>query len=259
MKHLPVCLGLITGSVLAVSSSAQAFDFKTNYQASLPNPNTWKGDILLNSVEFGNTTVTDFAVVNKAKIVSNDLWTGGNTGAASADKGDLATVGLSKEEINNNDVVAALGNLYLSSIIDTEDSGKFTIDLSFNKAVDNLFLWERGQNSQLKIQALDAGGNLIGNLLKLDSQNWQYAGYKLDTLEINGAQNVGSKGVSLADLGVSAPISGLRVISKTGYNGPDWKVVGSAVSVPEPATLAGLGLVGGSLAASRRRKVTKES
>jgi hypothetical protein len=262
LKYTAACLGLITGSVFAVSSSAQAFDFKTNYEASLPNPNTWKGDILLQSVDFGNTTLTEFAVVNRANIVWNDVWTGGDTGAASADKGDLATVGLSKEAINNNDVVAALGNLYLSSIIDTEDSGKFTIDLSFNKAVDNLFLWERGKNSKLDIQALDAGGNLIGNLLNLNSSTWQYAGYKLDTLEINGAQDVGSLGVSLADLGVSGPISGLRVISQSSYNGPDWKVVGSAAqpaSVPEPATLAGLGLVAGSLAASRRRKVTKVS
>jgi hypothetical protein len=137
-----------------------------------------------------------------------------------------------------------------------------TLDLSFNKAVDNLFLWERGKNSKLDIQALDAGGNLIGKLLNLNSSTWQYAGYKLDTLEIPVAQDVGSLGVSLADLGVSGPISGLRVISKIGYNGPDWKVVGSAAqpaSVPEPATLAGLGLVAGSLAASRRRKVTKVS
>ncbi|WP_044170222.1 exosortase-dependent surface protein XDP2 [Kamptonema formosum] len=260
LKYTASCLGLIASSVLAVSSSAQAFDFKTNYQAALPNPDTWKGDILLQSVEIGNTAITDFAVVSGANIVWNDLWTGGDTGAASADRGDLATVGLSQEKLDNNGVVAALGNLYLSSIIDTEDSGKSTIDLSFNKAVDKLFFWERGKNSQLDIQALDAGGNLIGNLFSLgNSSSWQNAGYKLDTLEINGAQDVGSKGVTLADLGVSGPISGLRVITKSSYQGPDWKVVGSAASVPEPATLAGLGLVAGSLAASRRRKVAKVS
>jgi hypothetical protein len=262
LKYTASCLGLIAGSFLAVSAPAQAFNFTTNYElnSSLSGNNRWRGDILLESVEFGNTTITDFAVVSGANIVFNDLWTGGNTGAASADLGDLATVGLSQEAVDNNGVVAALGNLYLSSIIDTEDSGKFTIDLSFNKAVDNLFFWERGKNSQLDIQALDAGGNLIGNLFSLgNSSTWQNAGYSLDTREISGAQEVGSKGVTLADLGVAGPISRLRVTSQRSFNGPDWKVVGSAVSVPEPATLAGLGLVAGSLAASRRRKVAKVS
>ncbi|NEP01398.1 MAG: PEP-CTERM sorting domain-containing protein [Symploca sp. SIO2E9] len=249
-----------------MTQPAQAFSFQTNFNAALTGTQAAKGDILLQSVEFEGitfegTTIDNFALVNQANIIHNDLWTRGNTGAASADLGDLATVGLKQEAINNQDVVAALGNKYLSSIIDTEDKGSFVIDLWFEQAVDNLFFWERGMNSKLDIQALDADGNLIGNLLNLDSNHWDYAGYQLDTQEIGRAQDVGSLGVSLDDLGIVDSITGIRVISRgRKYKGPDWKVIGSAASgnqvqsVPEPGAVTGLALLGVSVIASRRQR-----
>lgn len=248
-----------------MAQPAQAFSFQTNFDAALTGTQAAKGNILLESVEFKGITVdgitiNNFALVNQANIVSNDLWTRDNTGAASTDLGDLATVGLKREAINNQDAVAALGNRYLSSIIDTEDQGNFAIDLSFEQAVDNFFFWERGMNSKLDVQALDADGNLIGNLLNLNSNNWDYAGYKLDTREISRAQKVGSLGVSLNDLGVLDPITGIRVISRgREYKGPDWKVIGSAASgnqaqsVPEPGFIASLAFFGLTLIASRRQ------
>jgi hypothetical protein len=252
-KHIATCAGLIVSSALALSNApAQAFSFTTNFSGNNP-----KGDILLNSVQLKDgTVINNFALVNRANIIYNDLWTGGNTGAASADMGDQATIGIKLERVDNNGVVAALGNLNLNSIIDTEDSGRSIIDVFFSSAVDNLFFWERGMNSKLDIQALDASGRLIGNLLTSHSGKWQYAGYGIDTKEISGTQRVGSLGISLADLGVADPIFGVRVSSQRIYNGPDWKVVGSATSVPEPATLAGLGLVAGAIATSRRRKAS---
>jgi hypothetical protein len=254
LKYIATCAGLIASSVLAFSNApAQAFSFTTNFSGNNP-----KRNILLDSVKLTDgSVINNFALVNRANIISNDLWTGGNTGAASADMGDQATIGTKQERLDNNGAVAALGNLNLNSIIDTEDSGRSVIDVFFSSAVDNLFFWERGMNSKLDIQALDAKGRVIGNLLTSYSGKWQYAGYGIDTKEISETQRVGSLGISLADLGVANPIFGVRVASRgAAYNGPDWKVAGSATSVPEPATLAGLGLVAGAIATSRRRRAS---
>jgi hypothetical protein len=175
--------------------------------------------------------------------------------------GDLATVGLKEEGVRNEGVIAALGNLNLNSIIDTEDKGNFAIDLFFDTMVDTVALWERGMNSRLDVQALDANGNLVGNLLALEnSSNWDYAGYSINTKEIGGSQRVGSIGLKLDDLGVSSAIAGIRLISRgQSYNGPDWKVVGLAEqpeSVPEPAALGGLAFLVG-IVATRRRQSKK--
>jgi len=235
------------------ATSAQAFSFKTNYTTN--DSTTWKGDITLNSVEFGGKTYNNFSLVQGVEIISNDLWTGGNSGAGSSDKGDNAS-GIAKENPTEENLATSLGNLNLSNIVDTEDNGSFTLNLLFDKAMNNLLFWERGMNSKLQVQALDQGGNLIGNsvLLGSGSSTWGKAGYKLDTTEITGSQNVGSLGVSLADLGLgnTKSISGIQLVSQSGFNGPDFKVVGT--SVPEPATVVGLGLVAAALAFSGRKK-----
>ncbi|MEB3280340.1 MAG: exosortase-dependent surface protein XDP2 [Lyngbya sp.] len=249
----------LTG-VFTSSAEAAGFQFTTNYTAELTGANQSKGNIWLNSVEFDGQTFSDFSLAKDVKIVSNDLWTKGNTGGASADKGDKATVGLKQELLTEEGAVTTLANLNLNSIIDTEDKGSFVIDVMFDKGADNLFIWERGMNSKMDVQALDAEGNLIGNLLNLDSSQWFSAGYSIDTLEISGSQKVSSLGLSLRDFGLSAndSIFGYRVISKgAAYNGPDWKIVGTTASVPEPTAVIGLGLVAGSLVASRRRQKSK--
>ncbi|MFP4008269.1 MAG: exosortase-dependent surface protein XDP2 [Spirulinaceae cyanobacterium] len=227
-----LCAGLAT--------SAQAASFTTNYTGSGP-----KGDIWLDSIELNGKLITDFSFVTGGNINQNDRWTGGNSGAASADIGDNATTGVKEEDLSEASLLTNLGNNNLNNIIDTEDSGKFEIDLSFDKALDNILLWERGMNSKIGVQALDTAGNLIGNFLELNSKNWDYAGYKLNTKEIGGTQKVGSLAVSLADLGLTDAISSIRVTSKgSSYKGPDWKLVGTAAAVPEPGAVAGLVALG---------------
>ncbi len=282
-------IGLAVSSVLFVSNSAQAASFTSNVTQ---NSGT-KGDVFLDSITQNGTTFSNFSYVNGANIEYNDDYTGGNSGAISTDHGDKVNMGgISRiEGLNENslaheqNVVDYLGNNNLNKIIDTEDKGTFTLDLFFdsliqedNKGLDSLFFFERGMNSNMLIQALDVDGNLTGNQLLLrgtkgaaqktisesyDSEiSQQNAGYKINTKEIGGNQEVGSWGVSLADLDVDS-LAGVQIYAAgKSYNGPDFTVVArsssnrdfaQAAKVPEPGTIIGLGSVA-ALAFMRRRK-----
>ncbi|MEP0858289.1 exosortase-dependent surface protein XDP2 [Trichocoleus sp. DQ-U1] len=275
-------LCLAVGTAFTISSSAQAASFQTN----VSQKSNSEADIWLQSITQNKVTIDSFNLVKEAKIISNTAITltskkgetanpeaGGynnNTGAASTDKGDKASKpnGVEVSGIKNptnTDIATYLGNQNLNNIIDTEDKGSFSINLFFNNLVradktglDNLFFWERGKNSDLGIQAIDKAGNLIGNFLKLKRTDQFAAGYSIDTMEISGSQEVGSWGVSLAQLGITS-LAGIRVTADASYNGPDFKVMAREQKVPEPATLAGLGLVAGSLMTIRRHRRRKAS
>jgi len=261
IRKLAASAGIVASGAIALSSApAHAFSFTTNYTESLTGGNAAKGDIFLDSVTLGSgEVITDFTLVNSANILSNDIYTGGNSGAASADIGDLASTGLRQEALTDEGAKAVMNNLNLNNIIDTEDKGSFILDLNFENQVDNIFIWERGMNSRLDVQALDSKGELIGTKFQLPKSNqWDNAGFKLDTKEIGKSQKVGSVGVSLADLGLdSGFVSGLRVTSEgKAYNGPDFKVLGSVADtqeVPEPSALLGLGAVVAGLVTRRRK------
>ncbi len=261
-RSAPLALALGTAMTLSLGAlhRAEAFSFTTDFSTnpSLTGDNRWRGDIWLNSVSYGSQTFNQFSLVNQVNIVQNDLWTGGNSGAASADRGRFSTVGTSEERLTTGGAVTALGNLNLSSIIDGEDRGSFTLDLMFNRAARDVLVWERGMNSALDVQALDANGNLVGNLITITQGMWKSAGFNLGTLEIgDGIQAVGSWGLSAADFGLTGNIYGVRVGARGDafYNGPDFKVVGTAAeAVPEPAALFGLGALALVGAASRRRQ-----
>lgn len=267
-------ISLTVGSVLFVSNSAQAGTFTSN----VTQDNGVTGDVFLNSIEQNGKTIfeSDFSYVNRADIKSNDQYVGNNTGAASTDKGDDVEGIGTRENLQDNlsdeeNVVKFLGNNNLNKIIDTEDKGNFVMDLFFdsgikanNQGLDSLFFWERGMNSDLEIQAIDSNGSLLSNtIFKLEDQKQNEAGFSIDTLEINEVQKVGYWGVSFAQLGLTddQTLNGIRVISKEGFNGPDFKVIASngpsgpdfAKAVPEPGTIIGLGSVA-ALAFFRRRK-----
>jgi hypothetical protein len=272
-------LGLgLGGTVLTIAPQAQAatltgFTFGT--QVTGTNP---KKDIRLDSVTIGTTTINQFELVKRANVVTNTMFKfkTGEFGPASTDYGDETTTdsflpqGPKVEQLLMNDVasnaavVASLGNLNMNSIIDTEnDFGTAVIDVFFDpkKLMNTFFFFERGGlanqpgiygDSDLLVQGLDIAGNVIGTAFKIDRSQWTNAGYKIDTTEVitGGAQKVGSYGLTTATAG----FSGLRLTSMIGFNGPDFKVVAS--KVPEPASLLGLGLVGGMAALTRRRRAT---
>ncbi|MGB3757025.1 MAG: exosortase-dependent surface protein XDP2 [Rivularia sp. (in: cyanobacteria)] len=275
---LATSIGLTVGSVLFAANSAQAASFKSNVTQN----NGAKGDVFLNSIEQNGKTIfeSDFSYVYRADIKSNDEYTGKNTGGASTDKGDnVDKDGIKRrEKLQDNDgdeqnVVDFLGNNNLNKIIDTEDTGNFAMDLFFDsdirandQGLDSLFFWERNMNSDLEIFALNNDGNILGDVFKLERKvsKKNPAGFSIDTLEIGSAQAVGSWGVSFADLGLgdNEILSGIKVISKEGFNGPDFKVIArkssgpdfvQAAKVPEPGSIIGLSSVA-ALAFIRRRK-----
>jgi hypothetical protein len=269
-KQILISGSLVTSSILLMSISAQAASFTTNVsQKSDPTQ-----DIFLQSVEQNGKTITNFSFVKSAEIIKNDLWTGKDTGAASTDRGDNASVPLNntlerQENPRDNDIAAYLGNNNLNNIIDTEDNGAFDINIFFDSVIkadksglDNLFFWERGWkdgkgNSDLEIQALDASGNTISNPLKLFRNNQTSAGFSIDTREISGSQIVGSWGVNLSDLGVTE-LNGLRIKAYSSFNGPDFKVV-ARKNIPEPGMIAGLGTVATVTFLLRRQQKQVES
>ncbi|MGF1496853.1 MAG: exosortase-dependent surface protein XDP2 [Elainellaceae cyanobacterium] len=260
------------------------FSFKTNFTGEEEAngelvDDYYKRDIMLDSVTIDGVTRNDFVRVNRAVIISNDEHDGGNSGAGSADIGDLVDGSIYEKQENlavgvDNDVVAnVMTNLNLNHIIDTEREGNFDFDLTFSSAVDKVLVWERGGsgntfgNSDLALQALDASGGLIGSELTVSKDMWDAAGYQIDTQEIGSTQNVGSRGLSLADFGLLDDagnttnfIYGVRVISRSNFNGPDWKLIGlkdqsapDRESVPEPFAMAGLGVIAGAMVIKRRR------
>ncbi|MGF1457655.1 MAG: exosortase-dependent surface protein XDP2 [Leptolyngbyaceae cyanobacterium] len=259
-SQLSMATGLATGTLLSVFGAGNAFAIGFDFETTFSQNDAPTGDILLESVTIGDEIIEEFSFVTAAVINQNG---GEINGGASADKGDTATTGVAVEDAAAADIVTNLSNNNLNNIVDTEKQGFFEIDLTFGKVIDNLLIWERGGtgetygNSDLKIQALDAAGQLVGNSLTITRDMWFDAGFQIDTTEISAAQNVGSLGINIfEDLGVdNAVVDAIRFTSEEEFNGPDWKFVGTdATRVPEPTVFMGLGLLGGALFLQKRVK-----
>lgn len=265
--------GFLTATVATIAPaqatpSFTTFTFNTNYSFRTPSgtikysptPANPTRDIKLESVSFAGNTVSQFNLVNRADILHNDMIipAKGQAGPGSSDHGDNTVSdvylpqGPAIENPTNADVVASLGNLNLNSIIDTEDNlGTSSFNVFFDHPSNSFFLFERGMNSDLQVDAIDAKGNVIaGQSFKITRDLWKDAGYGVDTTEINGTQEVGSYGIRF-----NTDVAGLRLSSYIGFNGPDYKVV--AAHVPEPSALVGLGVASGSLFLLRRRRFAK--
>ncbi|MEA5564019.1 exosortase-dependent surface protein XDP2 [Anabaena sp. UHCC 0399] len=266
-------------AALAMSSTAKAASFITNFT---PNPANPQEDIFLTSIQQGGQTLlpfTNLLLVNDARINFNTPKTSvPNSGAASTDRGELATNPLGfapNEDPTGAEIAAYLGNYNLNNIVDSEDTptSRFDIDVFFeapviadSRGLDSFFFFERGLNSDIQLQAIDINGNLVGSSYKITRGKWTAAGYSMDTTEVPGAQPVGSWGVSYADLGLGSDVvlSGLKLISESSFNGPDFKVFATAsfccgpIPIPEPTTIIGLGAVAGLTLVRRRQMKTKK-
>jgi hypothetical protein len=272
LSKLTVATGLATGTLLTCIGEANAVGFGFNFDTNYSQNNGPKGSTILESIAIGDKIINEFSYINSAAIVYNDPHVKGdiNSGAASADIGDslvsgVNTQGVKVEDATAADIVTNLSTNDLNNIIDTEDDGTFVIDLKFGKTIDNLLIWERGMNSKIGIQAVDADGNLIGTRRVIEQNMWFDAGYSIDTKEIGSAQKVGSLGINIAqDLGVdSGRVETIRFFSEgKEFNGPDWKFVGTDAdrdlepeAVPEPALILGLSVFGGVLMLKKRAQV----
>jgi hypothetical protein len=256
LRILPIATLLTIGAVFS-STSVQAFTpftFTTQYSSSGSSDPT-KDDIWLNSATIGTHVVSDFTYITGAAVVNNNDLLG--LGPFSSDRGDNATGPVSETPSIAN-IIDSLGNRNLNNIIDSEDDADASLNLFFTQPTNRLFFFERGDgpnghgNSDLLVELINASGVSLGVDYLITRDLWQSAGYSIDTTEIGGPQNVGSHGLSYDGL-----IAGIRVSSKSDYNGPDFKVVGAYEerSVPAPSMLLGLG----GLAVTQIRKARRRS
>lgn len=247
--------GVAASLLLVSSSNANA----SSFTSILSTDETPEGDALLESIELkSGTIIDDIIYVEGVSDLANDVHSGGDTGAASADKGTEATTGVAVEDPTEAEILTNLSNNNLNNIVDTEEIGEFSMVIDFGEAIKSLMIWERGGNSKLGLQALDENGDAISGVKVVDSADWQYSGFDILTTEIaqyNEPQGVYSSVAKVGNLfGTNADISKIRVFSEESFNGPDWKVAGTSVAVPEPATVLGLTALAGAFVAVRRRQ-----
>jgi hypothetical protein len=245
LRILPIATLLTVGAVFS-SPSAQAFtpfNFTTQYSQdpSLLGFDPTQ-DIQLDSVMFGSQTVNSFTHASSLESFGNNDTTttpeDSSLGPFSSDRGDNAS-GINVENPTDSDLLLSLANNNLNNIIDGEDAAAGAgMKIFFNQPINHLFFFERGGNSDLTVNLINADGSLGADYI-LNHGDFRDAGFSIDTKEIVGAQKVVSRG-----LRHSQNIFGVKLTAHAGSNGPDFKVVGANVSdVPTPSMFLGLGLM----------------
>lgn len=235
-------------------------------------------DYRLESVSHDSKTVSNFQFVNSAAIVRNDYddTTGAdasgfvrqpyyviNTGRGAntaidpwVNEGPTSGAGGATAA----DLVATYANLNLNSLNYNRERGDYGIfTISFAQPTDTFYIFERGRDSDIHLDALDASGNTVGHWDFLRTDGYGDTGVTVVTetgfpgWPTTGAQSVGSVGIKVVD-GVATTLK--FTIHAVPDFGPDLKVFGGApvVAVPEPASVLTLGAGGLALLGWRRRQ-----
>ena len=130
------------------------------------------------------------------------------------------------------DLVSTYANLNLNSINYNRERDTFGIfTITFPHPTDRFFIFERGKDADLHLDALDAGGNTVGHWDFLRSEGYQDTGVAIVTdtgfpgWPMTGSQSVGSVGLQI--IGGAATTLKFTINAKPD-NGPDLKIFGGA-------------------------------
>lgn len=253
-------------SAHAVTFTAFSFSSQVSTSGAFSGVNGIYGnaDVRLDGVSFGGNSYGPAALqtVSSTSIVLDDgldaVNGGGNLAAghginAAAD--NWAPQGPRTVTPTGADLQAALANTNLTSIVVTrENPSTAIVDVTFAAPQKTFLFYERGANSDLQVQALNASNQVIGTYIILRA-NYDATGIIVST--DNGAFQLAGQALGSLGLQTDEAVTRLRLSSYRSdvinFNGPDYKVL-AVTAVPEPETyalmLSGLGAL---VLLSRRR------
>ncbi len=209
------------------------------------------------------TVLDDFIFVNQARL--NSATSGVFTATGDNATGGVRS-GTATTPASNANILANLSTNNLNHNVDT-NTGSLSFDIFFSRAVNDyssaqdalseLLIFERGQNSAVRVQALigtfsnplTTGSSIVLTSTGTNPQQrvTNPAGsisYSLDMTRGNPAENLASQPLGYWELDLNrlgtSQLTGLRLTTAgiTGDNGPDLKVV--AVQTPAPPATLGL-------------------
>jgi hypothetical protein len=301
---LPLALGLVATSagagLVPINPVEQLYSLPDGTQDP-DKSSPFTDDILLDSLKFsdsdGNTATYDgtngsFRAASQFEVLTgrdyvNAEW-GDDDSDADGNADPFTKAGFAVEDQETTDptiqdaaLLNAFNSLSLSEITDGENStgssfsfkvlfdGSLAYDAVGGDALPDLVFFERGLNDVFDVELIIGGSfahPIYSAVRTIDSKDFNKTGFKINTVEIKSAQDMGVGGFDLEDFGLSGTdiAYGFR-LSAEGKSGPDLGGFFLAAAdpndfgpslVPLPATawmlLPGLGFLG--FNAARRRR-----